>query len=167
MRITLLVVAAAALAGCAGAETEMAAAGPDGGAMMAQVGTGGSGGTVGSEPAAPGGSGGTTASGDAGGAGTGGASSPDAGTPKMDATAAVDTMPGTGTPMACDSGTHMLYTDVCLDPPGTKNGKVLHKDGRVCNYCATYKSDGRTVEKQYVGCLAAGALCVMSCSDCQ
>lgn len=173
MRITLLVVAAATLLGCAGAKNEMAAAAPDGGAMMAQTGTGGSGGAGGSEPAATGGSGGTVATSDAGTAGdsggTGGASmAPDAGAPKTDAMTSVDSKPATSTPIACDSGRDMLYTDVCLDPPGTKNGKVLQKDGRVCIFCATYKADGRTVEKQFVGCLAAaGALCVMSCSECK
>lgn len=169
MRITMLVVAAAGLlVGCAGAEGEMATAGPDGGAMMAQTGTGGTGGgepaTGGTGGASTGGSGGVGGSG-----GTGGSSpAPDAGAPKMDAMTSVDSKPASTEPVACDSGRNMLYTDVCLDPPGTKDGKVLHKDGRVCNFCATYKADGRTVDKQYVGCLAAaGALCVMNCGECK
>lgn len=176
MKITLLVVAAAALAGCAGAE-EMAAQGPDGGAM-AQTGTGGTGGS--SEPAAggtggssaTGGSGGTMTTGDAGAmggsGGTGGTmAAPDAGGSKMDAMVSTDSKPATGEPMACVS-TYHIVTGVCMDPPNSKDGKVLYKDGRACNFCATYKADGRTIDKQFVGCVpGAGSICVMNCSECK
>jgi hypothetical protein len=162
----MLLVVGVLLAGCAGADGGMVG-GPDSGAL-AETGTGGSGGSA----PATGGTGGAAATGGTGGNGTGGTGgsspSPDAGAPKLDTMASVDSMPATGEPMACDSGTHMLYTDACLDPPGSKNGKVLRRDGRACIFCATYKSDGRTVEKQFVGCLAAaGAICVMTCGECK
>lgn len=163
MRITLVLVGLMVV-GCAATEGEMAGQGPDSGTMaQAETGTGGTGGAA----PATGGSGGSAGSGGAGG--TGGSSpAPDAGTPKMDALMSVDSKPATGDPMVCDPGRDTLVTGVCLDPPGSKNGKVLQKDGRVCIFCATYKADGRTVQKQFVGCTAAaGALCVMSCSECK
>lgn len=168
MRNTVLAMAMAALGACAGAEGEMAGAGPDSGAMMPQTGTGGTGG---SEPAT-GGTGGASATGGSGGSGgvggTGG-SAPvaDAGAPKMDAMMSTDTKPTSTEPMACVSAYHIV-TGVCMDPPNSKDGKVLYKDGRACNFCATYKSDGRTVDKQFVGCVpGAGSICVMNCSECK
>jgi hypothetical protein len=171
MRITMLLAAGVLLAGCAGADGETGAQGPDSGAMMAQTGTGGSGGSGGSAPAT-GGTGGTSATGGSGGSsatgGTGGSGqTSDAGAPKMDALMAADSKPTSTEPIACDSGNHMLYTYACTDPPSTKNAKALYKDGRPCNTCITTKANG-SVEQQYVGCTAAaGAICVMSCSECK
>jgi hypothetical protein len=163
MRITLLVAVAGLLAGCAGAE-EMVGTGSDAGTMMAQTGTGGTAGAGGYEPAT-GGTGGSASTGGSGGSG-GSSPAPDAGAPKTDAMMSVDTKPAT--PMACDSGNHMLYATVCIDPPNTKNGKVLYLDRRPCNICVTVKVDGRTIERQFTGCLAqTGAICVADCSECK
>lgn len=167
MRITLVLVGLMVV-GCAAAEGEMAGQGPDSGTMaQAETGTGGTGGAA----PATGGSGGAAATGGSGGAGSGGAGgssqAPDAGAPKMDAMASVDSKPASTEPVACDSGSHMLYAYACTSPPTTTSGKALYKDGRPCNTCATAKASG-AVEKQYVGCLAAaGAICVMDCSECK
>lgn len=149
------------MVGCASAEMEVAS-GPDGGVMV-ETNTGGTGAV-----ATTGGTGGSAGTGGAGGAG-GAQASPDAQPAmKMDAMSmTADAQPATTTPQACVSS-HEIGSSVCMDPPNSKTGKVLRKDGRACNICATYKSDGRTVEKQFVGCIpAAGAICVMTCDECK
>lgn len=168
MRLTFLVVAAAMVAACGAVdETGSAADAPDTGAMVAPP-TGGSGGAGGAMGMAPDGGSMATAGtgGGAGGrGGAGGGQSPDA----MPAQMQPDAQPPvTGPPMACN--VDRLFTNVCLDMPGVKAppARVLHKGGYVCDTCATFKVDGMTIDRQYVGCAPqVGVVCVMSCSECQ
>jgi hypothetical protein len=152
MRMMALVVAGL-LVGCAGGGMDSEA--PDAQAMPTQTSTGGWGGAGG-----------------AGGSGGSAAPAPDAGTPNPspspDAMPAAapppDAMPApAGPPQACASK-EQIQVAVCM-----KDKKVLYRsDGRACDFCATYMSDGRTVDHQFVGCtVGAGAICVQSCDECQ
>jgi hypothetical protein len=162
MRITVIAVVVA-LAGCTGADGAMMSDGPDAGAMAPLSQTGGTGGTT-PTTGGTGGTGGATAAGGTGGT-DGTQPAPDAGAMKVDTMPSPDTQAPT-TPQACTASD--LHAFVCIDPPNSPNGKVLRKDGRTCNLCATYKSDGRTIEKQFVGCVPqAGGICVMACSECK
>jgi hypothetical protein len=158
MRITVLLLAVA-LAGC-GQATDEASSAPDAGSMVAMP--GGTGGTGGRTPPSTGGTGGMAATGGSGGQP---APAPDAGAPKPDTMPAMEPPPA-GPPTACMSS-RMIVTSVCLDR-SVNPARAKIKDGRACNICATYKSDGRTVDHQFIGCIpAAGSICVMDCSECK
>lgn len=164
MRLTFLAAAAMVVAAC-GAVDETGAA--DAGSMAAPQtgGSGGAGGTAGMAPDA--GSAGVagTGGGAGGRGGAGGGQSPDA----MPALMHPDAQPVTGgVPSLCN--VDRLYSSVCLDMPGMKAppARVLYKDGRACDFCATYKADGMTIDQQYVGCSPqSGVVCVMSCGECK